>query len=403
MGTLDDGKAFLFGDDFMRVLLVETISELGGAQWSLLDLACQLKQDGADLLAAVPRGPLQARLKDAGVPVGSIASFRARRKPLARVAQFLTGANEAAQIRKTAWLFKPDIIHANSITAGLLSLPLARGRALVCHVRDLRFPVKPMIQIARQARRIVAASDSIDNSLSEFLHGSSRSRLVRVVNGIDVNRFAPCDPARARQTCGLPADGPVIGMVAHLTPWKRHELFIEMAAQIAQKRPDAHFVIVGRDLLGENKPYGKSLRQLVTTSGLDAAFHWLDAISDVREALQALDVLVHPPHDEPFGRVLCEAMAMRRPVVAVRQNGPASIVEHGVSGLLVHAPDPKLFTQAALQLLDNPAQAEAMGEAGRKRVLERFNITRTAIQMRAVYQAAINEFDLERLAHTDKT
>jgi len=385
----------------MRVLLVETISEMGGAQWSLFELACQLKHDGVDLLALVPRGPLQTRLKDAGVPVESIPSFRARRKPLALLAQVLMGASETAQIRKTTWLFKPDLIHANSVTAGLLVLPLARSRAVVCHVRDLRFPVKPMLQIARQARRIVAASEPIDNALSEFLRGSARSRLVRVVNGITIGRLAPGDSAPARHACGLPAGVPVIGMIAHLTPWKRHEVFIEMAAQIAQKRPDAHFVSVGRDLLGEHKLYRKSLRQLVASRGLDAAFHWFEEISDVREVLQAMDVLVHPPHDEPFGRVLCEAMAMRKPVVAVRQNGPVAIVENGVSGLLVGAPQPEFFAKAVLQILDNPAQAEAMGEAGRKRVSDRFNITRTASQMRAVYKTAIKDFELERLAHTD--
>jgi glycosyltransferase involved in cell wall biosynthesis len=387
----------------MRVLLVETISELGGAQWSLFELARQLKQDGVDVLALVPRGPLQARLKDAGVPVASIPSFRARRNPLALFAQFLMGANEATQIRKTAWLFNPDVIHTNSITAGLLSLPLARSRAFICHVRDLRFPVKPMIQIAWQARRIVAASEPIDNFLSEFLRGSSRSRLVRVVNGIDIGRFAPCDPVQARQACGLPAGVPVIGMIAHLTPWKRHEVFIEMAAQIAPKRPDAHFVIVGRDLLGENKSYRKALRQRVTSRGLDAAFHWFEEVGDVREVLQTLDVLVHPPHDEPFGRVLCEAMAMRRPVVAVRQNGPSAIVEHGVNGLLVSSPKPEHFAQAVLQIVDNPAKAEAMGEAGRQRIINQFDVTRTASQMLAVYQAAINEFEMERLAHANPT
>jgi L-malate glycosyltransferase len=175
-----------------------------------------------------------------------------------------------------------------------------------------------------------------------------------------------------------------------------------MAAQIAQKRPDAHFVIVGRDLLGENKAYRKALRQRVTARGLDAAFHWLEEVGDVREVLQAMDVLVHPPHDEPFGRVLCEAMAMRRPVVAVRQNGPASIVEHGVSGLLVRAPKPEPFAQAVLQIVDNPSKAEAMGEAGRQRIIDQFDITRTASQMRAVYQAAFNEFEMERRTHADQ-
>ncbi len=384
----------------MRVLLVETVSELGGAQWSLFELARQLSQEGVDVLAAVPKGPLYATLKGAGIQVAAIPAFRARRSLGALFVCGLAYANEVAQIRKTAWLFKPDVIHANSLTAGLVSRQLAGGRAFVCHVRDLRFPVKAMIRVARKARRIVTPSEAIDGSLSEFLRGSQRSRLVRVVNGIDVDRLSPCDPLEARRACGLPPpEVPVIGMIAHLVPWKRHDVFIEMAAQIAATRPDVHFALVGRDMLGGQKAYRKSLRQLATSRGLDAVCHWFENTYDVRDVLQSMDMLVHPPHDEPFGRVLCEAMSLCRPVIAVRHNGPAAIVEHGVNGLLVEYPDPARFAAAVLHLLDNPAQAAAWGEAGRKRVVERFNILRTASQMRAVYQAACADFDQEHAAN----
>jgi len=387
----------------MRVLLVETVSELGGAQWSLFELASQLARDGVDVLAAVPKGPLYATLKGAGVAVAEIPSFRARRKPLSLLFRSIASAGAAARIRKTAWLFNPDIVHANSITAGLLALPLAHSRALVCHVRDLRFPIRPMLQLARQARRIVATSEAVDSYLSEFLHGSQRSRLVRVENGIDLDRFSPCDPDQACMCCGLARTAPVVGMVAHLTPWKRHDVFIEMAALIAKRRPDVRFAIVGQDLFGENKAYRDSLRQLAADLGVEASLQWFEHIYDARDILQTLDILVHPPHDEPFGRVLCEAMAMRKPVVAVRQNGPSEIVEHQVTGLLVGKPEAALLAEAALDLLDNPEKAAAYGNAGRERVAARFNVTRAVRQVRAIYESAAAEVAKERAARNEKT
>jgi hypothetical protein len=55
-----------------------------------------------------------------------------------------------------------------------------------------------------------------------------------------------------------------------------------------------------------------------------------------------------------------------------------------------------------LHLLNNPAQAQAMGEAGRQRIIDQFDITRTASQMRIVYQAAFNDFEMERRARTNQ-
>ncbi len=385
----------------MRVLLTETVSELGGAQWSLFELAVQLVRDGVDVCVAAPQGPLLEKLTGANVPVAAIPTFRARRNALALFIQFFAGAKGSAQIRKAARRFKPEIVHANSITAGIVSLPLARKHAFVCHVRDLRFPIKPMVQIAQQARRVIANSEAVDGFLSEFLRRSQRSRLTRVVNGIDLAYFKPGDTREARQRCGLPQDVPLIGMIAHLAPWKRHDRFIEMAAVIAQQRPDVHFVIVGRDLLGENKAYRTAMRQLASERGVGKTLHWFEDISDPRDILQALDILVHPPHDEPFGRVLCEAMAMEKPVVALQHNGPAAIVENGKTGLFVATPTPDLFTKAVFQLLDNPSQAAAFGAAGRERVKALFNIERTAREMRAVYQSALDEQAQERDAQKD--
>ena len=380
----------------VRALLVECVSELGGAQWSLFELAEQLVKDGVDVLAAVPKGPLFSNLQHASIPVKGIPRYRSRRHPWHHLCNVIPHARATKSIAKIARQFKPDVIHANSIAAGQIVAPLADTYPFVFHVRDLRFSPKPMIRIARQAKRIVANSAAVDTLLCEFLHGSPRSRLVRVVNGIDLDRFTDYHSEQARQACGLPPTAPIITMIAHLVPWKRHDLFLQMAQHLLQSKPDVHFAVVGRDLLHEHATYRNTLRKLATSLDLDNAIHWLEDCSDVRDVLQATTVLVHPTPDEPFGRVLCEAMAMKTPPVALRYHGPTAIVEDNQTGILVN--DPNDLAAATLRLLDNPAEAERLGAAGRKRVASLFNIERTASQMHDVYQAALDEFQQEQAA-----
>lgn len=376
----------------VRVLLVESVSELGGAQWSLFELAGQLVKDGVDVLVAVPKGPLATNLKNAAIPVAEIPSYRGRRHPWYHLRNLIPRARATKSVAKIARRFKPDVIHANSIASGRIVAPLADTYPFVFHVRDLRFPARPMVRTARQAHRIVANSAAVDTFLSEVLHGSPRSKLVRVVNGIDLSRFADHNSKQARQTCGLPPTAPIVTMIAHLVPWKRHDLFLKMAQRILQSRPDVHFVIVGRDLLHEHATYRNTLRKLTTSLDLFNVVHWLEETHDVRDVLQATTVLVHPTPDEPFGRVLCEAMAMKTPTVALRYHGPTAIVDNNKTGILVD--NPNELAAATLRLLNNPAEAERLGAAGRERVASLFNIERTASQMRDVYQAALNDANL---------
>lgn len=375
----------------MRVLLIETVAVLGGAQWSLFELAGQLKNTGVSVLVAAPKGPLYNALLEADIPVQAIPCYRARRNPW----YFLRAINRlcaSAALRKAARVFAPDVIHANSITAGRIALPLAETYPFVCHVRDLRFSGRGVLRIAQQTNRMVANSESVDAALAEFLRGSPRSRLTCVVNGIDLERFVPRDTQQARQICNIPSGVPLVTMIAHFVPWKRHDLFIAMAGLIAQARPDVHFAIVGSTLLGENTRYRATLHAHAARLGLEKNMHWFGEISDVRDVLQASDLLVHPTPDEPFGRVLCEAMAMAKPVVAIRAHGPMSIVETDATGILADNTDPAQLATAVLRLLDNPREAAAFGAAGRKRVAALFSIKRTADDMHKVYQAAIDDF-----------
>jgi glycosyltransferase involved in cell wall biosynthesis len=181
-------------------------------------------------------------------------------------------------------------------------------------------------------------------------------------------------------------------MAAHLVPWKRHNVFLDMAAILAKIYPEVNFVIAGRDLLGEHAAYRRRLHEQATNLGLEQRLFWFENDTDIADLLQVSTVLVHPTSDEPFGRVLCEAMAASRPVVAVRNKGPAMIVDDKVTGILVEKSDPGQLAGAVRQLLDNPQQADDFGQAGYKRVSELYTVERSVRELMEVYQGAINEF-----------
>jgi len=105
----------------------------------------------------------------------------------------------------------------------------------------------------------------------------------------------------------------------------------------------------------------------------------------VPRLLAASDVFAMPSFEEPFGLVYAEAMAMKRPVVALDNGGTPEVVDHGKSGLLSSPDDLPALAANLLTLLRDPALRARMGEYGRKQVELRFSPDRMARDMAAVY------------------
>lgn len=373
----------------MKVLWIDLVSEMGGAQRSLLELCTTLPAFGVECQAAVPHGPLFDLLKAAGITVFPVSPVRATRRGwglFTTTAKLLQAPSSVTQIIRAA---KPDIIHANSLPAFMAAGHTSAKSPLFWHVRDLRLPTLLAREASKRATRIIAASEAVDEYLFDILSPRLLGRIRVIRNGVDVARFKPGDPAAARRKFGLPEAGPVVGMIAHLIPWKRHDAFIEAAAAIREKQPDATFVAVGKDLFNENKRWIAQLEKSVAQHQLASCFRWIRDLDATDEILPALSLLLHPALREPFGRVLCEAMAAQIPVVATQSGGPATIIKDGVSGLLVPGGDPQLMAEAALALLADPARAAKIAEGGRRRVLEQFTTRHVCEQLVREYRSAL--------------
>jgi glycosyltransferase involved in cell wall biosynthesis len=144
-----------------------------------------------------------------------------------------------------------------------------------------------------------------------------------------------------REDMGVRSEDLLVTLVAQLVPWKRHDLFIEAAAQLLSRRSDLHFLIVGSDPWGLNRAYQKMLVERANEPRLAGRVRFLGQRNDVGTILAASDIAVLPSENEPFDRVLVESWWAGTPVVATNQGGPAEIIEDGVTGLLFHKGDAK--------------------------------------------------------------
>jgi glycosyltransferase involved in cell wall biosynthesis len=376
----------------MRVLGVNTVSILGGAERSLMDCVVGLARLGHEMAVACPAGPLAEALSSQGIAVYPLAIVRLHRPRLRRplpVRGWFNLLVAHRQLRRVRRAFKPDWIHANSLTALLAVGRSAASPALCWHVRDLALHPAAARLGARRARALIAISPAVAAHLRALLPGDLHDRIHLIPNGI-VLPDSSSMPGRgeARRMLGLPADVPLVGMLAHFAPWKRHDRLIAAAARLAIRQPEARVVLAGDDACGEHACHLRRLRRQIAAGGGGArrVILWGPAANPLL-FLRALDVLVHPADAEPFGRVICEAMAVGTPVIAMNRGGPRDILADGESGLLVDSDSPEALADAIDRLLRDAGRRRRLAEEAGLRVRERFDIRRTVQQIDALYAA----------------
>ncbi|HEY5312282.1 MAG TPA: glycosyltransferase [Pirellulales bacterium] len=201
--------------------------------------------------------------------------------------------------------------------------------------------------------------------------GCPPSKVFVIPNGVDTERFSPCEPDPAlRQSLGLLPGQPVAAIVAALRPEKNHELFLRAAARIARQRPEARFLVIG------DGPRRGELQRLAAELGLEHSVLFLGTRADVPQILSLASVLVLSSHMEASPVSILEALACAKPVVATRVGSIPESVEHGGCGYLVTPGDEAELAARVDQLLGQPELAGRMGQTGRERVVRHASLER---------------------------
>jgi L-malate glycosyltransferase len=385
----------------MRVLYVNHTETVSGAERSLLSLLGGLPPEVRPLVAS-PRGRLAEEVERLGVPTTTITGTAGslRLHPL-HTPQALAELSAAAlQVRRAARRQRADVLHANSIRAGVvLALAGPTRAAKLVHVRDCLPPgavsTATLRLIAATATTVIANSRYTADAVRAVAPGA---RLEVLYNPVDLSRFDPSriDRARARAALGGAGErGVLLGVVGQLSPWKGQDTAIEALALLCEQGVDAHLLLVGsakfvaRATRFDNKRYLAHLHDLAQAAGVGDRVSWLGEREDVPELMRALDALLLPSWEEPFGRALIEAMALGVPVLATDVGGPREIVEDGREGYLLPPRNPGAWAQAVRRVVERPDRGLELGMAGRSRVERQFTVQRHVADTLGVYQRAV--------------
>jgi L-malate glycosyltransferase len=380
----------------MRVLFVNHTAQVSGAERSLLDLVRDL--DGrVEPHLACPEGDLLDRARALEVPTHRITGTDGslRLHPLRTPQSLAEIARSRAEIRRLAAGCDADIVHANSVRAGLMAVAWGRRRPrVVVHLRDCL----PRSRTAGCVRRVIdRGADAViansEHTAASFRVPGPRARLVALHDFLDLEAYRPgrTDATAARRRLGAQPEATLIGVVAQITPWKGQDDAIRIVHLLRDRWPGLHLLIIGSAKFASaatrfrNDEYLMALHRMVETLGLAGRVRFLGEREDVPELLAALDAVLVPSWEEPFGRVVVEAMAMGLPVLATRVGGPAELVTDGRDGLLLTPRDPRSWADALDRLLSSPGALAAMGRRARHTAVTRFSLAAHAERLLEVY------------------
>lgn len=165
-------------------------------------------------------------------------------------------------------------------------------------------------------------------------------------------------------------DVPVILCVGRVNRWKGQDLLVEALTALQREGREFRCRLVGGAFPGEEHLVDE-LRERAARAGMLDRIEFIGEVDDPAELFASADLVVVPSKvPEPFGKVVVEAMALGRPVIATTPGGPAEVIRSGVDGLLVPAGDLVSLTAALRQLLSDPGYAARLGESAAQRARE---------------------------------
>jgi len=272
----------------------------------------------------------------------------------------------------------PDIIHAQTPSVVKPAVQLARRLGCPCVVTfsaspppTMRFP-----EIGRGCQAAIAISSAIRDDL--IRRNRVRSNLLRVIlSGVDVPDADDISEVLE------PGHTPVIGTAGPLETSKGLPYFVGAAARVMRTHPETQFLVAGTG------PEEHNLRRLSRELGVAGRLTFASNVYDFSRSMTALDVFCLPSLRQGLGATMLEAMAIGRPVIATRVGGVDSIVTDGETGLIVPPSDSARLAERIEELLDDPVKARRIGEAGRKMVRQRFQVSRMVAETAALYGEVI--------------
>jgi glycosyltransferase involved in cell wall biosynthesis len=363
----------------MRILHISSARTFGGGEKHLVDLCRGLSGRGHEVFVALrPTNKWQEKFDF--LPPENFLHVSIRNS---------FGIFSAQRIADFAREKNVEIIHAHVardyIPASLASR-IAKTSKLVL-TRHVLFSMKPFHKFAlKNVSKVIAVSNAARSSLEPIF---PKEKIVVVPNGIGIETWSGANGESLRREFRFEHDispeALLIGTVGELKLLKGQRDFILAAKIVAEKFPEAHFVIVGRDN-SLNQNFRNELKRLVRVFNLENRFLWLDWVEETARLLHALDVFVSPSHSESFGLAVLEAMASGTAIAATETEGAKELLQDGETGLLSPVQEPVALAGAISRLLEDENLRAKLGKQAQAFAGKKFSLERMIEETEKVYK-----------------
>lgn len=273
-----------------------------------------------------------------------------------------------------------DLIHCDTLDTALFSGIAFCGLPLVFHARVSDIGAN----LDKVAPFFCDGIICVSSAVAERFRGFA-AKIHVIYNGVDTADFSPeVDGAPFRIKHGITLGAPLLGYCGQIVEEKGLKTLVEAFGIVNRERPESRLVFAGRGKFEEE------LKRIVHEAGLSKAVVFAGFIEDTPGFMAALDVFVLPTvHKEGLARVLLEAMACGKPVVATPIGGNSETVVDGVTGFFFPPGEHAQLAAKVIPLLSDKELAKRIGMAGRLRAVDNFSIERTAEAIHALYSGLL--------------
>jgi glycosyltransferase involved in cell wall biosynthesis len=280
--------------------------------------------------------------------------------------------------------YQPHLLHTYGMMSSFYAFPIARLMRIplinasiqnAFSGGDFRWSLEKLFLKASDYR----VANSYAGLRSRGFSERERNNIV-IYNGFD---FARVERLTTKESLRRPIGDnkiKIVGMVAEFNHYKDYPTFIRAAQQISRRRNDVVFVAVGD---------GKTLEASEKIAAGSEAIKFLGKRKNIEELVESFDIGVLATFTEGISNSVMEYMSLKKPVVVTDGGGSQELVVDGETGFLVPPENPDALAAKIEYLLDNPAIARRMGEAGEMRLRRTFSLTRMVDETIKLYQLAM--------------
>jgi len=363
----------------LNVLQLTTDSKIGGAENVVLWLARGINKKifNISICCLAPKGPLFDEANKEGIAIYSLEL------------KYWWDLFKAFKLIKLLKDKQIHILHSHLFHANILSRIIGRlaGVPIIIsteHIMGLEAKWRLVLNklTSKWVTRYIAVSFAVGGFLKDKV-GIGQYKISVVQNGIDPKEHLTKENMLSE--FGFTNMDKIVGTVARIHKQKGHRYLLYAVKDVIRIFPDTKFLIIGDGPL-KNKMEKLSFDLQISNNVIFTGFR-----NDVLNIMSIFDIFVLPSLWEGLPITILEAMSMKKSVVATNVSGNSEIVEDSISGILVAPGQPAQLAQAIIRLLNDETLRIKMGEAGRRKIVEHFNLDRMIGETTLIYKELIRE------------